>query len=388
MSPFVALRFDVARIGSLDLVTAPPYDVISEREHDRYLATSPYNVIRLDLGDRFHDGEGPDRYERAASLLSDWLVEGALVPSEGPVYVPYEMCFTLHGRPRRVRGFVCAVELEDWGDSIVPHERTMPGPVEDRLRLIRSLRANLSCIEAVYLGPDRAIGAWLDDACSAPPTSAVQDEDGVEHRVWFVEPDPLVAARLAETSLMIADGHHRYATALRYRDEMRAERGPGPWDLAMMLLIDATIEEPPVLPFHRIQLDGPPPEAGVRVRDLGEVLETTDDATLRFGIAAHEGGALVHRVAQLEGEPPAVSRLHEQLLPGLDDSLRYTPDAVAAEEAVRSGEGVAAYFLPATDAATIRRVVDAGGRLPQKSTFFWPKPRTGLVLRPHDPAAS
>jgi uncharacterized protein (DUF1015 family) len=388
VSPFVALRFDVGRVGSLDLVTAPPYDVISEREHDRYLATSPYNIIRLDLGERFReDAQGPHRYERAASLLETWLREGALESSGRPVYVPYEMRFTMHRRPRRVRGVVCAVELEDWGGAIVPHERTMPGPVEDRLRLIRALRMNLSCIEAVYLGPDRELAGWLDDACVGPPSSGVQDEDGVEHRLWWTEPDPLVADRLAETSLMIADGHHRYATALRYRDEMRAELGPGPWDLAMMLLVDATIEEPPVLPFHRIQLRGEPAASGVRVRDLGEVLESADDADLRYGIVTHEGGALVHRVAGLEGEPPAVSRLHEQVLGDLEDALRFTPDAVAAEQAVRSEEAVAAYFLPATDASTIQRVVGAGGSLPQKSTFFFPKPRTGLVMRPlHEPA--
>jgi hypothetical protein len=200
-------------------------------------------------------------------------------------------------------------------------------------------------------------------------------------------PDPLVAARLADWSLMIADGHHRYATALRYRDEMRADHGPGPWDHAMMLLVDATIEEPPVLPFHRVQLEGGPAASGARVRDLGEVLESADDAELRYGIVTHEGGALVHRVAELDGEPPAVSRLHEQVLGDREDALRFTPDAVAAEQAVRSGEAVAAYFLPATDASTIQRVVGAGGRLPQKSTFFFPKPRTGLVMRPHDSSA-
>jgi uncharacterized protein (DUF1015 family) len=385
VSPFVALRFDVARVGSLDLVTAPPYDVISEREHDRFLATSPYNIIRLDLGDRFHEeAAGPDRYARAASLLEAWMREGALERSDGPVYVPYEMRFTLHRRRRRVRGLVCAVELEDWGGSIVPHERTMPGPVEDRLRLIRALRMNLSCIEAVYLGPDREIARWLEDASAGSPAASVEDEDGVEHRLWLADPDPLVAARLAETSLMIADGHHRYATALRYRDEMRAEHGPGPWDHAMVLLVDATIEEPPVLPFHRVQLGGAPAASGARVRDLAEVLESADDAELRYGIVTHERGALVHRVAELDGEPPAVSRLHEQVLGDREDALRFTPDAVAAEQAVRSGEAVAAYFLPATDASTIQRVVGAGGRLPQKSTFFFPKPRTGLVMRPHD----
>jgi uncharacterized protein (DUF1015 family) len=395
ISPFVGLCFDLARVGSMDLVTAPPYDVISEREHERYLAASPYNVIRLDLGDvatRGDDATGrddatsedPDRYARAAADLASWREEGALRPTDGPAYFPYEMNFSLRGRPRRLRGLVCEVELEDWDGDIVPHERTMPGPIEDRLRLMRALASNLSCIYAVFTRPNDRLAGWLDSAtASREPAAQTTDEDGVEHRLWIAEPDPAVAGWLGSTSLMVADGHHRYETALRYRDEMRQGHGAGPWDRVMMFVVDATLEQPPVLPFHRIQLEGDQPPAGRRVRNLEEVLETVDDAALVYGIATHERGSLVHRVAELTGRPPAVSRLHEQLLDRLDD-LRFTPDAVAAEDAVRSGAAVAAYLLPPTDAATIRSVIDGGDRLPQKSTFFWPKPRTGLVIRPHD----
>ena len=392
ISPFVGLRFDPKRVGSMDLVTAPPYDVISEREHERYLAASPYNVIRLDLGDVATGGHvaagdtAPDRYARAAAELAAWRHEGALRPTEGPAYFPYEMRFAFRRRPRRVRGLVCEVELEDWGGDIVPHERTMPGPIEDRLRFMRALESNLSCIYAVFTEPNDRLAGWLDSRTTdREPAVETTDEDGVEHRLWIADPDPAVAGWLDSASLMIADGHHRYETALRYRDEMRERRGPGPWDRVMMFLVDATTEQPPVLPFHRIQLEGEEPAAGRRVRSLEEVLETVDDAELVYGIATHERGAIVHRVAELTGRPPAVSRLHEQVLDGLE-GLRFTPDAVAAEEAVRNGAAVAAYLLPPTDAATIRSVIDGGDRLPQKSTFFWPKPRTGLVIRPHDAA--
>jgi hypothetical protein len=181
---------------------------------------------------------------------------------------------------------------------------------------------------------------------------------------------------------MIADGHHRYATALRYRDEMRAHHGPGAWDRVMMFLVDAAIEDPPVLPFHRISLDGSPQTTGTRVRDLEEVLDSVDDRKLAFGTIAYEGAALVHRVAELVGEPPTVSRLHEQVLAGQSQTLRFTPDAVAAEDVVRRREATVAYLLPPTNAETIRSVVELGYTLPQKSTFFWPKPRTGMVMRP------
>jgi uncharacterized protein (DUF1015 family) len=383
VSPFVGLRFDRSRVGSLERVTAPPYDVISPEEHGRYLAASPYNVIRLDLGRDPGVEGGDERYARAGEDLASWRRDGVLVAAEGEAYYPYEMRFALHGRRRRIRGLVCAVELQDWGGDVVAHERTMAGPVEDRLRLVRATTTNLSSIYSVFLGPVEALATWLDQQTAREPDATMTDEDGVEHRLWEAPPEAGVAAWLDGASLMIADGHHRYATALRYRDERRPEHGAGPWDATMMFLVDATLEDPPVLPYHRIQLAGPVPERGERVRDLGEVLESIDDGAGRLGLVTHDDGALVHRLVELPGDPPTVCRLHEHALAGLDGDLRYTPDAVAAEEAVRAGVAVAAYFLPATDAATIRSLVDAGGRLPQKSTFFWPKPRTGMVLRPH-----
>jgi uncharacterized protein (DUF1015 family) len=387
ISPFIGLLFDHERVGSLDLVTTPPYDLVSPQDRARYLDASPHNVIRLDLGeDRPGDDEVANKYRRAAELFRAWRREGALVPTPRPAYFPYEMRFTFHGVGRRIRGLVCEVGLEDPGGSIVPHERTMAAPVEDRLRLTRAIRANLSCIHAVFPGPSDRLASYLETSSAADPIAVVVGEDGVEHRLWVSDPEPSVARSLTEETLMIADGHHRYTTALRYRDEMRSLSGPGPWDRAMMLVVDAGTEAPPVLPLHRIQRRGPVRAGGTRVRDLEEVLESVDDDRLVYGVATRDRGTLVHRIAELPGTPPAVCRLHEEVLNGLDDELRYTPDAALAEAAVRGGEAVAAYLLPATSASRIRAVVDAGGQLPQKSTFFWPKPRTGLVIRPLDRA--
>lgn len=389
ISPFVGLLFDRSIVGSHDLVTTPPYDVISDAERRHYLDASPYNVIRLVLGtDDVADDGADDKYRRAADELEAWRRHGALVPTDGPSLFPYEMRFSMHGRVRTIRGLVCAVDLEDWGGSIVPHEQTMPGPIEDRLRLMRAVRTNLSCIHAVFRGPSEPFAAFLDRAMSAAPVAFTIDEAGVEHRVWVTEPttEPTTEIRslLEPESLMIADGHHRYSMALRFRDEMRASHGPGPWDRVMMFIADAAVQEPPVLPFHRILAGRPFEPSGARVRDLGEVLETVNDHDLVYGSASLEDGILVHRVAGLVGSPPAVCALHEQVLDALDAELRYTPDAVVAEDAVRGADAVAAFFLPPTDAASIRDVIDRGERLPQKSTFFWPKPRTGLVLRPLD----
>ncbi len=386
ISPFPGLLYDPARVGSLARVTAPPYDTISRTEHRRHLDASPYNIVRLDLGtDDPADGEVAIKYRGAAEELRMWRHSGVLTQAAGPAYYPYEMRFSLHGRPRRVRGLVCVVELEPWGGSIIPHERTMRAPVEDRLELTREVRANLSCIQAVFFGPFKPLGELLDRCSNEEPVADTVDEAGVEHRMWATAADAGLAAWLADRSILIADGHHRYEMALRYRDEMRSVHGPGPWDQTMMLLMDGVSEDPPVLPYHRVLRTRAPHVGGARVRDLQEVLEEVDDDRLTYGSVARVDGQLVHLIARLDGEPPTVSALHDSVLRGLDEELRFTPDAVEAEEAVRTGRAGAAFFLPAMSAMSIRSVIDRGDTLPQKSTYFWPKPRTGMVIRPLDP---
>jgi uncharacterized protein (DUF1015 family) len=383
VSPFIGLVFDPARVGSLDLVTTPPYDVIAPAEQRRFRDASPYNVIRLELGeDRPGDDEADNKYRRAASDLRRWREERIVIPTDHPAYYAYEMRFLFHGRERQVRGLVCAVELEDWGGSILPHERTMAGPVEDRLHLMRAVRANLSCIQAVFRGPCTPFSDLLEDAARADPDAQTTDEAGVRHRMWLIDPSSDVPAWLAGESLMIADGHHRYTMSLRYRDEMRASHGPGPWDHVMMLLVDASIEQPPVLPYHRMLVRGTPTIDGVRVRDLAEILDAVDDEGLVYGLVTREDDVVSHRIVRLEGDPPTVCMLHERTLVGVDDALAFTHDATEAEDAVRHGHAVAAYLLPPTNALRIRAVIDRGERLPQKSTFFWPKPRSGMVIRP------
>jgi uncharacterized protein (DUF1015 family) len=388
ISPFVGVLYDAARVRSLERVTTPPYDTIGPADQRRYLSADPHNVIRIDSPEEPQDGEADEQYRRAAGWLRAWREDGVLVETSRPSYYPYEMRFSYHGAERAIRGVVCLVELEDWGGSILPHEETMPGPVEDRLRLLRATRANLSAIESVFAGPLAPVADLIETATAGEPAAALIDEQGVEHRLWVaqVKGRDAVAEALGDVPLTIADGHHRYTTALRFRGEMRAEHGPGPWDHVMMLLVDAVTQDLPVLPFHRVVRSGAVPAVGVRVRDLEEILSEVDDDKLRYGIAARdEDGTLEHRVAELTGEPPTVCALHEQVLTEDDDpGLTFTPDPVEAEMAVRSGEAVAAFILPATNALRIRDVVRRGDRLPQKSTYFYPKPRTGLVMRPFD----
>ena len=380
ISPFSGLVFDPAVAGPLEVVTAPPYDVISEAERRTHLASSPYSVVHLDLSE---GSARQDRYDRAAQLLADWRDQRALVAIEAPSYFAYEMRFRFEARERRIRGILCALELEDWGGEVLPHERTMPGPVEDRLRLLRATRANLSAVYGIVAGPVQVLASLLERVTADEPLRRVEDDEGVTHRLWVVPPIPGLAAALAGAPMLIADGHHRYTTALRYRDERRRADGRGSWDAVLALIVDATTEDPPVLPFHRILRSDPLPLQGARVRDLQEVLAALDDRAMTVGFVTRGDGGLVHVVATLAGIPPAVATLHDLILGNEVDpeELRFTPDAVAAESAVRSGSASAAYLLPSTTTDRIRAVVQRGDRLPQKSTYFWPKPRTGMVLR-------
>jgi uncharacterized protein (DUF1015 family) len=280
---------------------------------------------------------------------------------------------------------VLEVRLEPWGGAVLPHEETMAAPVEDRLRLMRATRGDLSPIYAVVGGPSEPQGQLIESAMARPPDLELLDEEGVSHRLWSAPlPDDLVRWYRNE-ALLIADGHHRYQTALAHREEMHAARGPGPWDAVMMLVVDASVEDPPVLPIHRLVRAEPVPQLpGERVRGLEEILARLVDDDLRYGAAVRGPDGLEHIVGRLTGDPPTVVALHRSLLdalPGLRE-LRFVPDAALAEGAVRGGQADLALFLPPARVQNVRSVVRTGRRLPQKSTYFWPKPRTGLVIRP------
>ncbi len=388
--PFVGLLYQPKVVGGMDLVTAPPYDTISVPDQDRYHRLSPHNVIRLILGKQEPGDDGSsNQYIRAAAHLRTWRAEGALAPTARPAIFPYEMRFHYGGRSRTIRGIIGEVTLEPWGGSILAHERTMPGPVEDRLRLLREVRANLSPIYGVFRGPSEPVTGFLDQVTATDPTREVTDEAGTRHRLWAVDERADGSAPVFDADdLMIADGHHRYTVALEYREEMRARYGPGPWDAVMMLVVDGASEAPPVLPIHRLVLDAPAPPLPLpeRVRDMAEVLASLSDDAAVIGSVRLEDGEAVHEVGQVLGGSPAVCALHRQLLDAVDpSSLRFVADAVAAEEAVLAGQAAAAYLLPPTEVDRVRSVIAGGERLPQKSTYFWPKPRTGMMIRPLDP---
>jgi len=380
--------YDPARAGPLKLLTTPPYDAITPADQERFYRASPHNVVRLILGRREPGDDGSaNQYTRASVFLRSWIDEGVLVGTGVPRVYPYEMAFRLEDADRVVRGVVAEVALEPWGGSIVPHERTFAPVIRDRLRLLQAVQTNLSMPFVVYRHPASAITAFLERTADVPPAREMVDEAGTRHRLWASdEGEAIVAEALQDTELLIADGHHRYAVALEYREEMRAAHGPGPWDAMMMLLVDAAAERPPVLPLHRVVAGPAPAPTGKRVRDLAEVLASIRDDPPSYGTVARDDGALAYRVSPLEASPPTVEALHRTVLGRTPlEAIRFVPDAALAANMVADGSAAAAYLLPPTTVDRIWEVVAAGRRLPPKSTSFWPKPRTGMLLRPLTP---
>jgi uncharacterized protein (DUF1015 family) len=419
-APFRGLRFDPAVVGEHAQVTTPPYDVISPEARDAYEAMSPYNVVRLILA-RPRSGEDPGAgnddaagYRHVAELLAAWRADGVLRRDASPCLYVYEEMYRLKGEPRVQRGVLASVALDDSGTWVVPHERTMTAPVADRLRLLEATAVNLSPVFGVYAGSGGPAQV-LDDVTGTKPALDHVDETGVRHRLWVVDDPERIAAwreRMAAQRVLIADGHHRYRTSLAYRDAMRAANGgrPGPWDELLMFLVDADLHGPAVLAVHRLlaDLDGPAVLAGLdgdfAVRQAGspadaeELLGRLPADAVAFGLyAGGRSWVLVARdparLAAEAGRDRAmldVEVLHGPVLSkrlGVSDfegRVAYQSDLAAAVAAVDEGAAASLLILRPAPFAAVAEIAAGGETLPQKTTYFYPKPRDGLVLRPLD----
>ena len=412
ISPFRGLRYDLAVVGDLGTVAAPPYDVIPPEALERFEQASPYNVVRLILG---REEAGVDQYTRAGQTLEAWIRDEVLVRDDRDRITVYEQRFTAGGRERVQRGVLVAAEIEDEPRTILPHERTMAGPVEDRLKVMRATRANLSPVFAVYSADDGGAREVVARVIKSEPWATWSSEDdGVSHRAWIVEDPADIAAvtrTLASAVIVIADGHHRYHTAREYRKERRASDGPGPWDSMFFYLVDSGWCGPALLPIHRV-VDTPADEVIDRVRGLFEIeaAETNDaDVLARELEQRREVGrtfvllgpndahwlTVADKEAEADAMPPdrpAVWRdldvavlewfVMRRLLGGAE--ARYVHHPHEAAEQVASGEAGAAFLLAPPPFEAVRAIAEAGEAMPPKSTFFVPKPRTGIVLRPLD----
>ncbi len=404
VQPFRALHYDLDRVGGLQAVVAPPYDVIDAEQRAALIARSPHNVVEIDLP------QGDEPYAHAAAVFERWQQDGILVRDDADALWVLEQEYAgPDGQTRTRRGFLARVGIEEYGPGrIRPHERTHPGPKEDRLKLTRATHANLSPIFSLYDDPGGTAQTALD-AAKGEPWDEVTDEDGTVHRLWRIA-DPEAARSVGEAlrdkELLIADGHHRYETARVHHEE----GGAGHVLMCLVALQDPGLT---VFPTHRLltQLDDDRREAlrdAVR-RDFeltqvaADELEPTGNGEVRIGyLDAHHRRPLMLTLrdpatvaAALPDKPEPYRALDTAVLEALilkqalgmseDDishlhGLDYARDTAQARRRVEAGEAEAAFFMGATPVARVRDVAATGESMPPKSTYFFPKVLTGMVF--------
>jgi uncharacterized protein (DUF1015 family) len=414
IEPLRALHYSLQETGGLQDVIAPPYDVIDAEQRAALVARSPYNVVEIDLP------QGEDPYAAAARTLQSWRADGIVVQDETPaIWALAQDYVGPDGQRRTRRGFLCRVRVTDYGPGrIRPHERTHPGPKEDRLRLTRATKANLSPIFSLFSDPEGAAWQALAPSTAQQPYATATDEDGTVNRLWRVEqPDAVGAVQraLGDKELLIADGHHRYETARVYAEEVGGE---GDHRYVLMCLV--ALEDPglTVFPTHRLLKDLTPEQqealaTALRTSFEIEELATTDalappesrDGELKIGyLDSHfrrpfmltlKDAALADAALPEHAEP--YRRLDTAVLEALilkgalrmtDEDidhlagLGYARDFADALALVESGAYDAAFFMAPTPVDRVRAVAAAGESMPPKSTYFFPKVPTGLVFNP------
>jgi len=421
VQPFRALHYDLGKVGGLAAVAAPPYDVIDTAMRDELLARSPHNAVAIDLPKPYGlsgpVGEGGDPYEEASAKIAAWRAEGALLDDAAPAIWAMTQDYTApDGSTHSRHGILVRVRVEDYDGSIRPHERTLPGPLKDRLDLTRATRHNLSPIFS--LSTEDAWPLVEPAIAGTEPWGEVTDEGGTVNRVWRVG-DPRIHAAVTEllagAELLIADGHHRYETARAYRDEIGGE---GDHNYTLMALTGLADPGLTVFATHRL-LSGfagdPERQArlGAGLRELFDAEEVSADQLDPTGepgvgvfgfIDSHHKQAYRLRLkdvaaldAQLDGKPESYRRLDSAILETLvlkglagmseEDILakrgigyaKNVPDSLAL---IEDGSYDVAFFLRPIPVDQVRAIADTDENMPPKSTFFFPKVMTGFVFNP------
>ena len=428
ISPFRALRYDPAAAPLAELVTQP-YDKITPQMQERYYASSPYNFVRLVLGRRQEgDDETSNAYTRAADSYGEWRRQGILRADPEPALYAYSQRFPLSGAngERERTGFIALVRLEDYQSGVIcRHERTLTAPKADRLKLLQATAAQFEPLFLLYSDPRRELEPRLH--AERPPQAEIRDEYGALHRLWKVsnrEEMEFIRDKMAEKKLLIADGHHRYETALEYRNLMReragGSAGEAPWEHAMVAMFPMESEGLVILPTHRVVsgLENFHAEDLVRgaqqyfeVNAAGTRMEAQQVVAL-LQAAGQEGPAIAAATSSgvflLRARAGAADRLLADLSPrqrGLDvvllhrvllehvlgvseqavreeRHLAYLRDAAEAMARVQAGANVTFLMNPAR-IEQVRDVAFAGEVLPQKSTDFYPKLLSGLTIYAH-----
>jgi uncharacterized protein (DUF1015 family) len=396
--PFQPYRYSAQAGPEQNLVTQP-YDKISPSMQARYLSLSPYNLVRIILGERAPtDNEGDNPYTRAAALLKDWIGSGILEHESAPSVFAYFQKFTAPDSNQILerKGFIGLGAVEDYATEVVHrHEQTLSGPKKDRMELLRHTHAHFGQIFMLYPDPELKIDRILDETAKGAPVTSIQDEDGVTHRVWKISDPATIAqiqALMADKKLLIADGHHRYETALAFRNQ-----NPGLKDAEKVMMTFVNMHSPglEILATHRV-LRGIPVEHENKIparrlnsiHELKRIFQTPSPEKIRIGIASGSDVSLYERDRH-PGELD-VKVLHEELLGGAlgigeeavrdEKHIEYVRGIDAAYAKVQSGAAQLAFLLEPTTMEQVAGVAFSGGVMPQKSTDFYPKLLSGLTI--------
>ncbi len=435
--PFHGLRYDCRKVNLTDAL-CPPYDVIKGAARDALLRRSPYNIVAVELAARYGEDATPQQYARSAQLLEQWRASGVLVRDDAAYYV-YEQEFAVpgNGETKKRRGVIGALALEEFGQGVQPHEHTLSGPKADRLNLLRATRTNISPIFGLVGDDEGWIASVIDAVAKETPLCEARGDDGVIERLWRLTDDESVnaiEAAFEDETILIADGHHRYETALNYRNEaMQAAQAAGrewtgaePENYVMMMCVSTSDPGLVVLPTHRLVKTGRMDWAKVfrALEDHFEIMPVATESNAQIQakellaalnqnaveelprLGMHiDGQSYVLRLLPGEGHLTAMDTARSEAYNALDVTLlhtlilerqfgigpaelaggghvSYTIDTAEAIAKVNHREYSAAFILRPTPVAQVREVAAAGDKMPQKSTYFYPKLVTGLVLRP------
>ncbi len=420
IKPFKGIRYDTAVAGDISQLCCPPYDIISDEQRMNFIMQNPQNVIRLEL-----PREGADIYATAGDILDMWRKNGVLLVEDKPAIYVYEMAFEAHGKPLSVKGIIARVQLEEFSKGIIlPHEFTLSKAKEDRFNLMKATNSNFSQIYALYMDGGHNTLGTINEQSQGDSVYEVTDADGVVHRLWIITDEDIIAklcADFADRKLYIADGHHRYETALNYRDYCRklGLSKPGdPQDFQMIYLVDMEHPGLVVLPTHRMVRDlsdydkdkvlaGCAEYFDITAHDSAEGMEALLEEQYNlgkkaFGFYCGKGGWYMLTLKDTEimsqmlpelskaSQQLDVSVLHTLVLEkifGIDKenmanqiNLTYTKYFEEAIGFVDEGKFQCSFILNPTRVTEIRDVAAAGEKMPQKSTYFYPKMITGLVM--------
>ena len=419
IEPFRALMYNRKIVGDPALVVAPPYDLIGAARQQQLYERSPYNVVRLELG------READRYTAAEKTLAAWLEAGAVERTARPAIFHYTQTFDVEGRLMHRRGFIARVRLEEFDRGrIVPHEKTFPAAKEDRLRLLTALQVNTSSIFGLYSGAHPELDRLRAQVASREPLIDLVDDLGIRNELRPIESDDEIAIiqrALEAPRILIADGHHRYETALNYRRARRHENtssDPQPYDYTMMTLVACDDPGLVILPTHRVVKSLPADAIATfsqRAREAFDVEEIAHRDEFRTRLNDSGSGAigvtlkgsssyLILRLrsstamkSAMPDAPAEVRRLDVSVLHALvfdrifgltadeirkGGNIEYTIEIGGALGAVANGHADGAFLMNPPSIDDVEQVSDAGATMPEKSTYFHPKLLTGLVMNP------